>query len=203
MIPSFATLVRGDRLPLRARVAKLADAPDLGSGGAILRGSSPLPGSLFRFVKNQHLEIERKFLLRRLPRDLAKYKHNKIEQGYLAIGRDRSHVRVRRKGRAHTLTFKRGSATGREEREIRLTRAQFDVLWPATAGARLTKTRYDVPWKKSIIEIDIYHGSNEGLIVAEVEFPDEKSCRNFEMPDWLGADVTSVGRYSNPRLARD
>jgi hypothetical protein len=28
----------------QARVAKLADAPDLGSGGAILRGSSPLPG---------------------------------------------------------------------------------------------------------------------------------------------------------------
>jgi hypothetical protein len=28
----------------RARVAKLADAPDLGSGGEILRGSSPLPG---------------------------------------------------------------------------------------------------------------------------------------------------------------
>jgi hypothetical protein len=28
-----------------ARVAKLADAPDLGSGGAILRGSSPLPGT--------------------------------------------------------------------------------------------------------------------------------------------------------------
>ncbi len=27
-----------------ARVAKLADAPDLGSGGEILRGSSPLPG---------------------------------------------------------------------------------------------------------------------------------------------------------------
>ena len=31
---------------LRARVAKLADAPDLGSGGAILRGSSPLPGTI-------------------------------------------------------------------------------------------------------------------------------------------------------------
>jgi hypothetical protein len=28
-----------------ARVAKLADAPDLGSGGEILRGSSPLPGT--------------------------------------------------------------------------------------------------------------------------------------------------------------
>src|SRR5207248_2580241 len=28
-----------------ARVAKSADAPDLGSGGEILRGSSPLPGT--------------------------------------------------------------------------------------------------------------------------------------------------------------
>jgi hypothetical protein len=30
-----------------AGVAKLADAPDLGSGGAILRGSSPLSGKSF------------------------------------------------------------------------------------------------------------------------------------------------------------
>jgi CYTH domain-containing protein len=154
-------------------------------------------------VKNQHLEIERKFLVRRLPRPLAKFRHNKIEQGYLTIGRDRSHVRVRRKGRVYTLTFKRGSARGREEREIRLNRAQFEILWPATAGARLTKTRYDVPWKNSIIEIDIFHGSNDGLIVAEVEFPDEESCSKFEPPPWLGAEVTSMGRYSNPRLARD
>ena len=154
-------------------------------------------------MKTPHLEIERKFLLRRLPRGLEKFPHNEIEQGYLTIGRDRSHVRVRRKGRAYTLTFKRGSAAGREEREIRLSRAQFNVLWPATAGARLTKTRYDVPWKKSTVEIDIYHGSNEGLIVAEVEFPDEKSCRNFQPPDWFGEEVTSASRYSNPRLARD
>jgi hypothetical protein len=34
-----------------AGVAKLADAPDLGSGGAILRGSSPLSGIKRRFLK--------------------------------------------------------------------------------------------------------------------------------------------------------
>jgi adenylate cyclase len=154
-------------------------------------------------VKKKHLEIERKFLLHRLPRGLAKFPHDKIDQGYLTIGRDRSHVRLRRKGRAFTLTFKRGSSVGREEREIKLNRAQFTVLWPATTGARLTKTRYDVPWEKWVVEIDVYHGSNDGLIVAEVEFPDEKSCRNFEPPPWLGEEVTSVSRYSNPRLARD
>ncbi len=154
-------------------------------------------------MKDPHLEIERKFLIRKMPRGLEGFPHHEIAQGYLTIGRDRSHVRLRRKGRVCTLTFKHGSAAAREEREIRLNRAQFDVLWPATTGARLTKTRYDVPWKKSVVEIDIYHGSNEGLIVAEVEFADEISCRRFTPPSWLGAEVTGVGRYSNPRLARD
>ena len=154
-------------------------------------------------MKDPHLEIERKFLIRRLPRGLTKYPHKKIDQGYLTIGRDRSHVRLRRKGRVYTLTFKRGSAVGREEREIRLDRTQFEILWPATSGARLTKTRYEVPWKNWIVEIDIYHGSNEGLIVAEVEFPDEESCDDFQPPAWLGEEVTGMGRYSNPRLARD
>ncbi|MBA3832097.1 MAG: adenylate cyclase [Chthoniobacterales bacterium] len=154
-------------------------------------------------MKDPHLEIERKFLIRKLPRGLERFPHREIAQGYLTIGRDRSHVRLRRKGRVCTLTFKRGSAAAREEREIRLNLAQFDILWPATTGVRLTKTRYDVPWKKSVVEIDIYHGSNEGLIVAEVEFPDELSCRKFAPPAWLGAEITGVGRYSNPRLASD
>ena len=39
-------------------MAKLADAPDLGSGGEILRGSSPLPGRMsphvsFRLLLNE------------------------------------------------------------------------------------------------------------------------------------------------------
>src|SRR6266851_4294855 len=41
-----------------ARVAKLADAPDLGSGGEILRGSSPLPGT----SKEQASNVERSIL---------------------------------------------------------------------------------------------------------------------------------------------
>ena len=89
------------------------------------------------------------------------------------------------------------------EREIRLDPAQFAVLWPATAGARLTKTRYRVPWRKLTIEIDIYGGSNAGLIVAEVEFPDAQACHSFRPPAWLGDEVTGRSRYSNVKLARD
>jgi adenylate cyclase len=154
-------------------------------------------------MKNPHLEIERKFLVTRLPRMLRRYSHQEIAQGYLAVGRDRAHVRLRKAGRVCSLTFKRGRAQWREEREIRLTPAQFSILWPATAGSRLTKTRYHVPWKKLMIEIDIYGGSNQGLVVAEVEFPDAANRDAFRAPDWLGDEVTGVSRYSNVRLARD
>ena len=154
-------------------------------------------------MKDPHLEIERKFLVAKLPRALARYPHKEIAQGYLSIGRDRTHVRLRRAGRVCTLTFKRGPARAREEREIQLTPAQFAILWPATTGSRLTKTRYDVPWKKLTIEIDIYRGSNEGLTVAEVEFPDVETYRSFQPPGWLGDEVTGASRYSNVKLARD
>ncbi len=154
-------------------------------------------------MKDPHLEIERKFLVEKLPRNLARYPHKEILQGYLSIGRDRSHVRLRRAGRACSLTFKRGPARAREEREIHLTPAQFAILWPATARSRLTKTRYYVPYKKLTIEIDIYSGSNEGLIVAEVEFPNVETYHSFRPPDWLGDEVTGASRYGNVKLARD
>ena len=183
-------------------MAKLADAPDLGSGGEILRGSSPLPG-INPAMKHPHMEIERKFLIEELPRRLTRYPHKEIAQGYLSIGRNKSHVRLRRAGRACTLTYKRGPARAREEREIHLTPVQFDILWPATAGSRLTKTRYYVPYKKLTIEIDIYRGSNQGLMVAEVEFPDVATYHSFRPPNWLGDEVTGASRYSNVKLARD
>ena len=79
-------------------------------------------------------------------------------------------VRLRQKGSIRSLTYKRGNRRAREEREIRLSAEQFDALWPATAGRRLTKVRYEVPWREHTIEIDIYRGRHDGLVVAEVEF---------------------------------
>lgn len=145
-------------------------------------------------------EIERKFLLKRLPSDLSKFPHDSITQGYLAVGPGGLQVRLRKKGSVRSLAYKRGKGV-REEREIRLSVEQFDALWPATAGRRLSKVRYDVPWKEYIIEIDIYRGRHHGLVVAEVEFEDQKSCAAFKPPDWLGRDVTGKPKYSNVALA--
>jgi adenylate cyclase len=150
-------------------------------------------------------EIERKFLIEHLPVQILHSRHYPLRQGYLANESRGRHVRLRKKGKTMSLTFKatRGRASSREEHEIRLSGKQFATLWPATTGRRLSKTRYEIPWKKLKIEVDIYHGRNHGLMVAEVEFPNHSSRRKFKPPRWFGREVTGEKRYSNVRLARE
>jgi adenylate cyclase len=146
-------------------------------------------------------EIERKFLVRKLPADLTTYPCAKISQGYLVSMDDGLQVRLRKSGERYSLTYKRGAGNVREEREVELAAGQFDALWPATAGKRLLKTRYEIPLGEHVVEIDLYHDRHQGLVVAEVEFDDEETAKNFQPPDWLGDDVTGDPRYSNQLLA--
>jgi adenylate cyclase len=148
-------------------------------------------------------EIERKFLIKGLPPQILRSRHFQLAQGYLANETGGRHVRLRKKRGVMSLTFKVGRGVAREEREIRLSPKQFAILWPATRGRRLRKTRYEVPWKNLKIEIDIYHGRNDGLMVAEVEFPNQASRRKFKPPRWFGREITGEKRYSNVRLARE
>jgi adenylate cyclase len=152
-----------------------------------------------RVSKNR--EIERKFLVKRLPEKLNRSRRCLIAQGYLAAEPGGRHVRLRKKAKTASLTFKVGRGAHREEREIKLSAKQFATLWPATIGRRLRKLRYEIPWRNLLIEIDIYRGRHCGLVVAEVEFPDRATCRKFKPPSWFGREVTGEKRYSNVRLA--
>ena len=146
-------------------------------------------------------EIERKFLVNWLPENLKRSRSFVIEQGYLATELAGRQVRLRKRGHTASLTFKDRRGSHREEREIKLSPKQFAALWPGTAGRRLRKVRYEVPWNNVMIEVDIYRGRHAGLVVAEVEFPDSASCRRFNAPWWFGREVTGEKRYSNVRLA--
>lgn len=145
------------------------------------------------------MEIERKFRLAETPA-LEGRESDPIEQGYLATGRD-GEVRLRRKGDRRLLTVKRGAGLSRDEEEIELDAEQFDALWPLTEGRRLHKQRHAIPREGLTVELDVYEGDLEGLVVAEVEFPDEEAARAFEAPEWLGDEVTGVEAYLNENLA--
>jgi len=62
------------------------------------------------------------------------------------------------------------------------------------------KLRYRLPWHGLTWDIDVFQGENQGLVIAEIELPDEDKA--FEKPDWLGPEVTSDPRYSNTNLAK-
>lgn len=147
------------------------------------------------------IEIERKFLPSVRPSWLDDLPASEIEQGYLTLGSG-SETRIRRIDAAYMLTVKRGGGLAREEYEIELSDAQFRVLWPATAGRRLEKTRHQVGLDHGlVVEVDVYAGHLEGLIVAEVEFLSVAAAAAFESPDWFGPEVTGDERYANHSLA--
>jgi CYTH domain-containing protein len=150
------------------------------------------------------MEIERKFLVERLPAEFEGAPSSAIEQGYLAIGVDGSEVRVRGRAGRCTLTVKTGRGLARGETEIAVSDDQFAALWPATGGRRVEKVRHEVALGHGpIAEVDVYTGALEGLIVAEIEFPDEAEAARFVPPDWLGREVTDDDAYKNRRLATD
>jgi len=80
---------------------------------------------------------------------------------------------------------------------------QFEALWPLTEGRRLRKRRHLLPDDGVEVEVDVYEGELEGLIVAEIEFDSEEQARGFEPPPWLGDEVTGDERFLNESLAVD
>ena len=67
---------------------------------------------------------------------------------------------------------------------------------------RVKKTRhiirdsYAMTW-----EIDVFHDENEGLILAEIEMPNEEF--EFHKPEYIGKEVTNDERYYNCNLAKN
>ena len=52
------------------------------------------------------------------------------------------------------------------------------------------------------LELDIFKGDLAPLFLAEIEFPDEETARNYQAPDWLGEDVTHLSLYHNSTLSQ-
>jgi adenylate cyclase len=150
------------------------------------------------------IEIERKFLVPEPPSDLSRWPSSAIEQGYLAVDGDGTEVRVRRRdGGAALLTVKSSGGRTRVEEEIGIEPERFERLWPLTESRRIEKTRYEIPVDGGVIELDVYAGALDGLVVAEVEFDSDEAADAFAAPRWLGPEVTDDARYKNQRLATD
>jgi len=144
-------------------------------------------------------EIERKFLVASDSWRDAANAGTLFSQGYLSTDPDRS-VRVRVAGAAAYLTVKgRSEGAGRSEFEYEIPVADARELLALCARPPLEKTRYRVPFGGKTWEVDVFHGVNDGLVVAEIELEDE--AEDFAQPNWAGDEVTGEARYYNLRLS--
>ena len=147
----------------------------------------------------KRVEIEKKFLVAKTP-SLYAYEKTDISQGYLISQKD-SELRVRKMGEKYFKTSKKTHSSGyRDEIEEYITQEEFEKLWPQTDGKRVEKSRYKIPYKDLVIELDVFSGHNKGLMLAEVEFDSEEKATRFLPPDWFGDDVTHDSKYRNVNL---
>lgn len=142
------------------------------------------------------MEIERKFLIKDLP-DLSKYEYVEIEQGYLSTS---PVVRIRKKNDKYILTYKGSGLLAHEEIEAALTKESYEHLAEKIDGYLITKRRYLIPLAPYTVELDVFAGHMEGLIMAEVEFPSVEEAEAFTAPAWFGQEVTNDRRYHNSNM---
>lgn len=148
------------------------------------------------------IEIEKKFLVKReiLPKNLRFYKHEEIEQWYLLITQNKEE-RIRRKWNKYFYTIKTWLWLVRWEVESQISKKEFDFLWQKVNYWKLRKTRYYIPYKEHVIELDIYKWNLDWLIVAEIEFNNIKECSNFSYPKRFSKDVTDDVEFKNKNFA--
>ena len=148
-------------------------------------------------------EVERKFLV---AGDFmaAVVQATEIRQGYLCGGSGVT-VRARLRGDKGYITIKgRRSPDGisRFEWEKEITQEEAKALLALAEGGCIEKTRYLVPNTdgRHTWEVDVFHGDNEGLVVAEIELKAEDEP--FDRPEWLGKEVSNDHRYYNSQLLK-
>lgn len=197
----------------RAALDAEIDATWLSAGGGA--GLVAALDALAAHVEAAHVgppvEIERKYLLRALPRQLRGARASEIDQGWLPGERLRERVRrVRDAGgngtepprERYVRTVKLGAGVSRVEVEEACTRELFEVLWPLTRERRVRKRRYRVPEGALVWEIDEF--TDRALVLAEVELPAPDAVA--EPPSWLAPyvvrEVTDEKEYVNANLAR-
>ena len=144
------------------------------------------------------IEIERKFLVNTIP-TLNVNRSKKVKQGYM-VNDDRQVVRVRSMDDDHFLTIKSNmKGLSRLEFEYQIPKEDaMDIFKHLCGPSIIEKTRYYIETPNRTWEVDEFHGKNKGLIVAEIEL--ESEDEQFDIPDWVGDEVSDDLRYYNMNL---
>jgi adenylate cyclase len=144
-------------------------------------------------------EIERKYLVKQgIHNVIAKIRPHQITQAYLVNEKSKS-VRIRIMDEVAYLTIKSDM--------IGITRKEYEYEIPVNEALSLIesfdlkmlkKKRYKVDFNSKTWEIDVFDENLNGLVLAEIEL--QREDEKFEIPEWVGLEVTSDPAYLNASL---
>jgi len=150
------------------------------------------------------IEIERKFLVNTSvwkPLGLGEA----YRQGYICSSNKRI-VRVRIAGERAFLCVK-----SVDDDSSGVVRREFEYQIPVNDAEELLelyckkpfveKTRHKETHNGKLWEIDVFHGENDGLVVAEVELASEGE--DIDLPSFVGREVSTDQRYFNASLQKN
>ncbi len=156
------------------------------------------------------MEIERKFLIKNIPFTLSDFPSIDIEQAYISTS---PVIRIRKKNlfpagattpdtEEYVLTVKSKGLMSREEFELNLEAFDYEKLLEKAEGNVLSKRRYLIPLKDNYtLELDVFEGIYKGLIIGEIEFPNEDIANKYNPPEYLSREVTFDNRFHNSSLS--
>jgi CYTH domain-containing protein len=147
------------------------------------------------------VEIERKFLVADGSWRAQAVRHEHLRDGLISYSAERK-VRVRLRDDGATLTIKakrKGIRDVEFEYAIPLSDA-LEMLASHCGDLVLAKTRHHVPHAGLLWHVDVYEGSLDGVVLAEVELPDENT--DLALPEWVGTEVTGRLEYKKINLLR-
>ena len=169
-------------------------------------------------------EIERKWRVRKLPKDYKHFPCKLLEQAYLCqnptlrirkessisgegeknsiSGRDeKAGISEGKEQEEYIFCYKGRGRLSREEYNLPLTKEAYETLIRKTEGRVIRKFRYAIPYGDYTIELDIFQGELEGLCYAEVEFSSLEEAKAFQPLDWFSEELTEERGYSNAELS--
>jgi len=139
------------------------------------------------------IELERTFLLKKIPEGLKDCKSIEIFDIYIPQLVEHPILRIRKRGDVFEITKKSpvdlNDCSEQSEETILLTKEEFSGFLKVD-GKRLRKIRYYYPIDNKTAEIDVFLDDLEGLVTADFEFDSVEEKKSFVMPDFCLVDVT-------------
>ena len=139
------------------------------------------------------IELERTYLLKKIPKGLKECKFKEIIDIYIPKSNEHPVLRIRKNGNKFEMTKKQpikgNDSSCQEEQTIILSEEEFKEL-SKIDGKKVRKFRYYYEYKGRTAEIDIFQELLKGLILVDFEFNTLEEKNSFTLPEFCLNEVT-------------